>query len=317
MFKAIIIICLILLTAFVIFLSIASRKVFDLAIDSRKSKLEDIDIGDDETTRYTYEKLKRNESIFESLPFETLHMKNGDGHILTGYFVPAKQPSDKLVILAHGFTLKAKHLGVLAEYYYSQGFNVFAADARAHGDSEGIYRGMGWLDKKDYLGWMKLLIERLGSSIQILLYGPSMGGATVMMLSGEEGLPTNVKCIIEDCGYTSVKEEFTYQVKQLMPKLPTKPVIFATNILNRIVAKYSFSEASALNQVKKTKVPIFFIHGAEDTYTPTEMAHQLYDVCQSEKELWIVNGAGHGKAYDVNPEEYKTRITKFYSKYLK
>ena len=34
-----------------------------------------------------------------------------------------------------------------------------------------------------------------------------MGGATVMMVSGGE-LPTNVKAIVEDCGYTSVWEMF-------------------------------------------------------------------------------------------------------------
>jgi len=215
MYQTIIIIFLALLAAVILFLSIAAKKVFDLAIDSRKSKLEDINIGDDEVTRYTYEKLKRNEIAFDGLPFEILHMK------------------------------------------------------------------------------------------------------TVMMLSGERDLPKNVKCIIDDCGYTSVKDEFTYQIKQLMPKLPTKPVIFATNILNKTVAKYNFSEASALNQVKKTKVPIFFIHGSEDNYTPTEMAHQLYDACPSDKELWIAKGATHGRSYDVNPHEYIARITKFYTQYVK
>ena len=41
-----------------------------------------------------------------------------------------------------------------------------------------------------------------------------MGAATVMMTSGED-LPSNVKVIIEDCGYSTVVDEFTYQLKSI------------------------------------------------------------------------------------------------------
>ena len=39
-----------------------------------------------------------------------------------------------------------------------------------------------------------------------------MGAATVMMTSGER-LPSNVRVVIEDCGYTSAWEEFAYELK--------------------------------------------------------------------------------------------------------
>ena len=56
---------------------------------------------------------------------------------------------------------------------------------------------------------------------EIVLYGVSMGGATVMMASGED-LPGNVKAIIEDCGYSSVWDEFSYQLQALfnLPEFP-------------------------------------------------------------------------------------------------
>ena len=41
-----------------------------------------------------------------------------------------------------------------------------------------------------------------------------MGAATVMMATGED-LPANVKIAIEDCGYTSVWDEFEMQLKIL------------------------------------------------------------------------------------------------------
>ncbi|MDM5145762.1 hypothetical protein ICE98_02896 [Lactococcus lactis] len=42
-----------------------------------------------------------------------------------------------------------------------------------------------------------------------------------MNTSGEK-LPSNVKAIVEDCGFTSTGDVFTYQLKQLfgLPKFP-------------------------------------------------------------------------------------------------
>lgn len=71
-----------------------------------------------------------------------------------------------------------------------------------------------------------------------------------MMISGEH-LPGHVKAVIEDCGYTSVKEELAHQVKQLFPYLPVKPMIAIASRLCEQKAGHSFEEASALNSVKK------------------------------------------------------------------
>lgn len=46
----------------------------------------------------------------------------------------------------------------------------------AHGNSEGQYIGMGWLDRKDMLKWIDYVIS-LDKNAQIALYGESMGGA--------------------------------------------------------------------------------------------------------------------------------------------
>lgn len=75
-------------------------------------------------------------------------------------------------------------------------------DARGHGRSEGDYIGFGWDERKDYLQWIDRVIKNDPAS-EIVLHGVSMGGATVMMTSGEK-LPENVKAFIEDCGYSSV-----------------------------------------------------------------------------------------------------------------
>jgi Prolyl oligopeptidase family. len=287
---------------------------FNLALNSKKSTIDDLNLGGDQYSKDAYAKISKNESMFNSLHYETIHMKSDDGLTLTGYFVPAEGSSDKLAVLAHGFAVDAKNTGDLACFFHSQGFHVFAADDRAHGKSEGKYRGMGWLDRKDYLKWIDLLIHKLGKDVQIVLQGASMGGATVMMLSGEE-LPANVKAIIEDCGYTSAKEEFLYQVKRQFPRFP-KFLVNLVSLESKIRAGYGLEEASALKQVKKSKVPIFFIHGDGDTFVPVEMVYKLHDAATCEKQLWVVPGAEHGLSYNIATEEYEEKIKQFYNKYI-
>lgn len=48
-----------------------------------------------------------------------------------------------------------------------------------------------------------------------------MGASTVLMASGEQ-MPSNVKAIKADCGYSSVYDVFTYQLYDLF-KLPPFP----------------------------------------------------------------------------------------------
>jgi fermentation-respiration switch protein FrsA (DUF1100 family) len=78
---------------------------------------------------------------------------------------------------------------------------------------------------------------KLGPDTEIVIQGTPMGGATVIMLSGED-LPRNVKAIIEGCGYTSVKDIFSYQIKQQMPLFPTFPTVDISSIECMLRAGY-------------------------------------------------------------------------------
>lgn len=136
-----------------------------------------------------------------------------------------------------------------------------------------------------------------------------------MMTSGED-LPANVKAIVEDCGYTSVKDELTFQLKR-MYHLPAFPIVDTTSMLTKIRAGYSFGEASALEQVKKSKTPTLFIHGDNDTFVPTEMVHTVYENSPVEKELYIVPNAGHGEAFRRDPVKYESVVSEFIGRFVK
>ncbi|WP_246098405.1 alpha/beta hydrolase [Saccharibacillus brassicae] len=243
-------------------------------------------------------------------PFEHRTLLSGDGLKLHAYYLPAKRPSKRTAILAHGYSGDASIMSGVARFYHEDlGMNILVPDARGHGRSEGAYIGYGWPERVDYLGWIRQVIGHDGPHAQIVLHGISMGGATVMMTSGED-LPPHVKAIVEDCGYTSVRDELAHQMKR-MYKLPTFPMLPATEALTRIKAGYSFTEASALNQVRRCRTPMLFIHGSDDVFVPTSMVHELYEACPSEKDLLIVQGAGHGDSFLIDKAGYTRKVTEF------
>ena len=191
--------------------------------------------------------------------------------------------------------------------YYEYGYNVVLPDNRAHGKSDGEYIGMGWLDKDDIACWVNWIIEK-DNQAQIILHGVSMGGATVMMASGDH-LP-HVVGYIEDCGYTSVWDIFASELDKRF-SLPTFPVLDISNFMAQIRAGYDFKEASSLEQVKKANAPMLFIHGGKDDFVPVDMVYEVYNACPTMKDLYIVEEAGHAQAKDYDVEDYWNKVFDF------
>ncbi len=222
--------------------------------------------------------------------------------------------SEKTVIIAHGYMGSKEDMADYAQMFYQLGYNVLVPDARGHGESQGDYVGFGWDERKDMQQWIAEVLTQLGSTQEIVLFGVSMGGATVMMTSGED-LPDNVVAIIEDCGYASVREELSYQLKQLF-NLPAFPIIPVTNLVTKVRAGYFFSQADATKQLAKNTRPILFIHGTEDSFVPLSMLAQVYSATSAPKEKYEVAGAEHAASFSVDPEMYQTRITAFLNQYV-
>ena len=245
----------------------------------------------------------------EKQPFETLDMTSFDGLDLKGYFLPAEEPTNKTVIFAHGYLGRASDMGLFGQYYHDElGYNIFTPDLRGHGDSEGDYYGFGWHDRLDLVDWVDQIVDKNGPDTEIVLHGLSMGAASVLMASGED-LPDNVKAIISDSAYTSVDDLFAYQLKRMF-HLPRQPILAAVSLVTDFNAGYGLKEASALEQVKKTDLPILYIAGAADTFVPTEMTKELYHQTKN-AELKIFPDANHGESVVMHHDAYYKTMTKF------
>lgn len=239
-----------------------------------------------------------------------------DGTNLHALYVKSPTKSSNTAILIHGYTDNAIRMFIFGQIYSRMGYNILLPDLRAHGLSGGEYIQMGWKDRKDILDWIKLSVNIFGDSTNIVLHGISMGAAAVMMTAGEESLPQNVKCFVEDCGYTSVWDEYKHELKKRYG-LPAFPILYTTSWLTQFREGWGFKEASSLEQIKKQDRPILFIHGGADNYVPTDMVYELYDAQVGEKELWVEDGVAHADMYWQHRDQYIQKTKAFVSKHMK
>ncbi|MGN1043839.1 MAG: alpha/beta hydrolase [Acutalibacteraceae bacterium] len=308
--------CIVSIIAFALFVlsSIAAYYLFLIIIFSSSDK-SFIFAAPHNKEKNASEKSKNQDTKYKKFFLENStekYIKSKDKLKLHSYILKNKIPSQNWVIMCHGYNGNGLRQVKLSKQFYKMGFNILIPDARGHGKSQGKYIGMGWLERKDILEWIKLILK-FHPDAKIVLYGVSMGGATVMMTSGE-ALPKNVKCIIEDCGYTSVWDEFKYQFNTFF-KVSCFPILHMTSFLTKITNHYSFPEASSINQIKKCKIPILFIHGSKDTFVPTYMVNELYESASCPKEILVIKGACHAESFFVNPKQYKRTVKNFLIKY--
>lgn len=236
-----------------------------------------------------------------------------DGLKLYGHLFYQSENTNKWAIIVHGYQSNETKSYPIAHNFYKNGYNILTISLRAHKPSEGKYIGMGYLDKYDLQKWISHLVN-IHPNSNIILHGTSMGGATVLM-SQEVSLPKNVKAIIADCSYTSVREIFASELEKRF-NLPDSPVLDMAQVVAIYKAGYNINKASALEAVKMNDIPTLFIHTTDDDFVPIEMSKELFENKKgSNKELLIIEGGGHADAKFQNPEKYYSSIFNFINKY--
>ena len=236
-------------------------------------------------------------------------LTTSEGYRLHAVYCPAPDTTCNTIVVIHGYTCDLhSSMKVARMFRDSLGLNLFMPDLHGHGQSEGDEVQMGWKDADDLLEWMPTVLTLFcdSSDARIAIQGVSMGAATAMNLSGKEDIP-QIKCYIEDCGFTSVWDEFKHELRQRYD-LPAFPLMHTTSLLCKMRYGWSFGEASSVRMVARCKKPMLFIHGDSDDFVPSWMVHTLYEAKQGSKSLWVTRGTDHDHSFRDYPAEYQRRV---------
>ena len=227
-------------------------------------------------------------------------------------YVPAKNPAtaEGTAIVIHGYgDNHLVFLYLVRMYRDDLNYNVLFPDLQYHGYSEGDHIQMGWYDRFDIEKWIPVAHDIFKDDFMVL-HGVSMGGATVMMTSGDP-LPEYVRAFVEDCGYASVVLQFNNNRKQSFAFIPPD-VLQSASLVTKMKYGWGFWQASSVKQLKKCERPMLFIHGDADDFVPFEHLWKNYEAkTKGYKEMWVAHGAVHANSFQKYPDVYKERVEEF------
>lgn len=244
---------------------------------------------------------------YQALPVhEEISIIGERGFKLKGVLTKADSNKDRecpnVMIFSHGWHSKGTYDTSFTALWPFDSFDVLAIDHMGHGDSESKYISFGILDCINVCHWVEKINEMYNHNCNIVLYGFSMGGNTVGLCA--DMTMENVKCIIDDCGFTGAYDQFIHIIK-------SKLLVDLAGIFLKVVLKLDIREKSTINTLANSKYPVLFIHGGDDNFVPTEMSRRNYEACSAEKELLIVPGASHALSCMTDTEHYIEVVRKF------
>lgn len=248
--------------------------------------------------------------FIKSLPFQWVETVSFDGLRLAARYLDNK--SDKTIILVHGYRSSAlRDFSCAVKMYMDMGFNILLCDQRSSGRSDGKLITFGVKESRDVVGWVEFLNDRFAPK-RIVLDGLSMG-ATTVILACRFPLPENVTAVIADCGFTSPVDIMKKVARQSF-KINGGFFIPFLDMACRIIGRFSIRNISTVDALKKSKIPVLFIHGIKDGFVPCEMSERGYNAAPEGSDILLIPDAEHGLSFLVDEQGVKNKLNEFLKK---
>ncbi len=248
-----------------------------------------------------------------AMPYETISCETNDGLTLRGWLIPANKPTDRTVMLCHGWS---DNKGDMLDRFrfLHEDFNLMAFDSRYHGDSDGERTTIGTMESLDFDAALQALRRKRPAWCKRLgLFGLSMGGAMSILGMAKHHEP---RCAVIEAPFRSfnaVVDQFTKNNYNL----PYFPFVWLTLIIIRARLGTDPEPYSPIYHVHRLKSrPLLFIAGELDRLAPLDGVRALYEAAGDPKELWVIPEATHSKCQETAGAEYARRITDFFEKNL-
>lgn len=223
-----------------------------------------------------------------------LPVTNRSGQVsqLHGWWIPAAGRETGVLLYLHGNGINIGANAAQAHLFYQLGFSVLLIDYRGYGRSDGGFPNEAKVYQDAEAAWNYLTQEREVRPQQIFLYGHSLGGAIAIDLAVQH---PDAAALIVQSSFTSMRD---------MAKLKGWGRLFPINLL--LTQRFA-----SLSKVKSLKIPVLFIHGAEDFQVPAYMSQILYEKAPEPKQLFIFPNANHNNVAEIGGGDYLEVLQQF------
>ncbi|HWP82960.1 MAG TPA: alpha/beta fold hydrolase [Bacteroidota bacterium] len=247
------------------------------------------------------------------LPQENITVTTHDGLHLKGWLVSKGPVARGTILFLHGVG-DCKIAGIpIARLLFTRGYNVFLYDSREHGESDGDYCTYGYYEKYDVVTVIDYLVKRTDLEIgKIGVFGTSMGAAVGIQAAV---LDNRIAAVIAEASFTDLKT-ISVDYQRRIIKLPWH---FLRNVYlsrSQKLASFKARHVSPLEDVKRLRAPILFIHGTNDTFIRYTYSEILFERANEPKEILLIPGGDHTNLWEIGGHVYQQRITSFFDKHL-
>ena len=215
------------------------------------------------------------------------------------------------IVFVHGRSANPMEVFPIAEAMFREGFNAVLWQHRGRA----ISYGQRLID--EILGIVQeVRRDRFVDQDRIFLFGLSLGAAMVIGTAAQDH-ERHIAGIIADSSYANLKRvAFQYLTAfGWIPSIVAWPTAFVTFQVARLVHDVNFETSDPMEWARHVKCPVLLIHGRNDWRIPAHHALQIHSQLACEKELWLVNEAGHTAAFASRPHEYIRRLREFFTKF--
>ncbi|GGE75130.1 alpha/beta hydrolase [Priestia taiwanensis] len=247
------------------------------------------------------------------IPYESISFKNiNDDVQLRGWSMKTKQPSDKWVIVSHGYggnraIWKEKTLEFY-QFFLNNGINVLTFDYRNSGESDGDTTTIGAMEKHDLLSAIQYIRAEYPSA-EIGLYGVSQGAATSLLAGSESD---DIAFVIADSSFHELEDYLEENLPHWsgLPSYPFTPIILS--IVPKMVG-HEMEDVSPVLSMQYIDVPILLLHSKGDTAIPISSSQQMYEQYKDSKQIKFIEyeNPKHIKLFEDEPDRYKEDLEAF------
>lgn len=260
----------------------------------------------------------RDIAEFDGLEREKYVFTSNEGQKITGYVYKKGDTEPKgLIVLAHGFG-GGGHCSYMdvADYFASNGYNVFAYDATGNDESEGeSVKGLpqGVIDLDYALNYIKADEEL--SDLPLMLWGHSWGGYSVCSVSK---LHPEIEGIISVAGFNSSLD----MIENVGRDMAGDAIDYAMPLFEDLEKdKFGdFATMNVLESLERATADVLIYHSADDDLIPIELSYdKYYEKFADNERFTFVRFEDRGHNYIFNSAEsleYREKVNADYKKYV-
>lgn len=227
-----------------------------------------------------------------------------DGYVLNVELIRNPVPSDKYILLSHGYTDNRFGSLKYTKLYLDLGFNAVVYDLRGHGENEATFCTYSARERKDLAFLIRNCRERYQPTV-FGIHGESLGAATSIACLEDK---PQIDFVVSDCGFSDISDVLKNGVRRV--HLP-EAVVSLASLCAKVRYGYSYDMMRPVDSLTDNEVPVLFIHGAEDSFIVPAHSDKMQKETKGYSELHLIPGAAHAASVLTAPEKYREIVYAF------